>query len=124
MGRSIGPSFYDIAQRYPENRPNLTLLARRIRAGSTGVWGKTPMPTHMELTSEQSESIASWILEKGLDPDLNYLAGTKGTFMTRDVNGANKNGLYLLTASYLDHGQKPDSANRLKGVDQVLIYQK
>ena len=37
-------------------------LARKIREGSVGVWGRTLMPRHPQITQEQAVQMAQWLL--------------------------------------------------------------
>jgi cytochrome c len=55
--KSIGPSFYEINKRYSNIKTNKELLEKHIREGSTGVWGTVTMPTHQELTREETQKM-------------------------------------------------------------------
>ena len=60
--RYVGPSFRQIAARY-QDRPNAAAyLARKIREGSVGEWGRTVMPRHPQVTEVQAHAMASWVL--------------------------------------------------------------
>src|SRR5579872_3804512 len=39
-GRSLGPSFYEIAKRYAFSPANTDTLTRRVKDGSSGTWGR------------------------------------------------------------------------------------
>jgi cytochrome c len=121
--KSIGPSFYDINKRYPATQINTDSLVKRIRTGSTSIWGKEKMPSHAELTSEEIKSTVQWILKHAADPDVNYYIGTEGAFHTRPLV-AGKKGAYILAASYTDHGPKTGTGKRIKGQDVVVIRSK
>ncbi|MGN1056315.1 MAG: c-type cytochrome [Comamonas sp.] len=58
----VGPSFLQIADTYRDQPDAQAYLARKIREGSVGVWGKTIMPRHPQVTQEQAEGMADWIL--------------------------------------------------------------
>ena len=60
--RYVGPSFRQIADRYREQPDAADYLARKIREGSVGVWGRTVMPRHPQLTEAQSSDMARWLL--------------------------------------------------------------
>lgn len=118
----IGPSFYDIAQKYAANQANITLVAKRVKDGSVGVWGKVPMPTHPELTLQQAQTIVEWLMHNATDAETGYYVGTAGTFKLKAPVKASPNGGYLLTASYIDHSLKTDSTKpRLQGSDAVFV---
>lgn len=60
--RYVGPSFRQIADRYRAQPDAATYLARKIREGSVGVWGRTVMPRHPQVTEAQSSDMARWLL--------------------------------------------------------------
>ena len=60
--RYVGPSFRQIADRYREQPDAADYLARKIREGSVGVWGRTVMPRHPQVTEAQSSDMARWLL--------------------------------------------------------------
>lgn len=60
--RYVGPSFRQIADRYREQPDAANYLARKIREGSVGVWGRTVMPRHPQVTEAQSLDMARWLL--------------------------------------------------------------
>jgi|SRR5665213_2038777 len=117
--KSIGPSFYEISKRYPVTAANTDSLVKRIRMGSSEAWGKEKMPAHPELTREEIKATASWILKHAADPGIDYYIGATGTFRIK------KTGMYRLTATYLDHGQKnAPGKQRLQGHDVIYINNK
>lgn len=119
--KAIGPSFYEISTRYPAIAANIDLLVKRIREGSTGVWGKETMPTHPELTTEETKAAVQWMLKNGADPNVSYYIGLTGSFRIKAPVVPNKKGAYILTASYTDHGLKNAMGKHLKGQDVVVI---
>jgi cytochrome c len=119
--KGIGPSFYDIVQKYPVTPENIAAVAKRVKDGSTGIWGKVAMPTHPELTGDQAQTIVDWILHYSAAPGTDYYIGAQGVFKLKQPADATAKGVYLLTATYIDHGLKPDSANRLEGSDMMLV---
>ena len=121
-GKAIGPSFYDIGKKYPATKPNIDTLIKHIKDGSSGTWGKEKMPTHTELTAEEIKTTVQWILKHATDPDFNYFIGLNGSFRIKQPVNPKPNSVYLLTASYLDHGLKnAPGTQRLKGEDVVVI---
>jgi len=121
--RSIGPSFYAIRKKYAPTTSNITLLSKRIRYGSAGIWGKTTMPTHPELTKRETQDIVKWMLQNGANPEINYYTGLDGSFRIHSLPATRRKGAYILTAIYIDHGLKDDPLKqRLKGQDVVIIH--
>lgn len=116
--KSIGPSFYEINKKYPATKANIDTLIKRIREGSSGIWGgKEKMPTHHELTIPETKSAVLWILKNATDPNASYYTGIEGFF--RIATGAK--GTYILTASYTDHGLKDVPGKRLRATDVVTM---
>jgi len=101
----IGPSYDLVAQRYRGQSNAVDSLAKKIINGSTGTWGDLKMPPHPDLKIEQVKEIVRWILKNNDDPDQNYIAGIEGAFRTKEKPKDPK-GVYVLTASYTDHGAK------------------
>ena len=60
--RYVGPSFRQIAARYQDRPDAAAYLARKIREGSVGEWGRTVMPRHPQVTEVQAHAMASWVL--------------------------------------------------------------
>lgn len=58
----IGPSYAQIALKYPANSKNITLLANRIIKGSKGIWGTIPMTAHAKLPKADAEEMVKYIL--------------------------------------------------------------
>ncbi len=119
----IGPTFTDINKRYKPTASNMVLLAKRIREGSTGVWGNVPMPTHPELTNAQIQNMVTWIMENASGTNVHYYIGTQGIFSLKAPSKNYQGGAYILTASYTDHGIE-NKGERLKGQDVIIIHKK
>ncbi|MEP6597324.1 MAG: c-type cytochrome [Ginsengibacter sp.] len=120
--KSVGPSFYDINKKYPATTSNIALLVKNIREGSTGVWGKVSMPTHPELTKEETQDIVQWMFQNAADTSTNYFIGTEGSFRIKPPAGSQQKATYMLTASYPDHGVNDASKQHLKGQDIIIIH--
>ena len=60
--RYVGPSFRQIAARYQDRPDAAAYLARKIREGSVGEWGRTVMPRHPQVTEVQAHAMALWVL--------------------------------------------------------------
>jgi cytochrome c len=58
----IGPSYVDVAAKYPSTDENITLLAGKILKGGKGVWGNVPMTPHPKLTEDEAKTIVKYIL--------------------------------------------------------------
>lgn len=60
--RYVGPSFRQIAARYQDRPDAAAYLARKIREGSVGEWGRVVMPRHPQVTEVQAQAMALWVL--------------------------------------------------------------
>lgn len=58
----VGPSLVEIAQRYQGRSDAQAYLTGKIREGSVGVWGRTIMPRHPQLSEAQALEMAQWIM--------------------------------------------------------------
>jgi cytochrome c len=58
----VGPSFIDIANKYPANAKNVNSLADKIIKGGVGVWGSIPMAAHVGYDKEDAKTIVKYIL--------------------------------------------------------------
>lgn len=61
-GKSLGPSFVDIANKYEVNEGNIANLAHGIRNGSKGIWGDAQMIPHQNVTPNDAQAMAKYIL--------------------------------------------------------------
>jgi len=114
--QSLGPSFFEIAKRYPATVANTDTLINRIRNGSAGIWGRTEkMPSHPELSATAIRSTVRWIFQNAARPDRAWYIGTTGLLHF------SKSGAYTLTATYTDHGTKDQPAHRLTGADRIIV---
>lgn len=60
--RAKGPSFSDIAKRYPFQKAFIELLSRKIILGGSGTWGYPVMSAHPRLSEAEAQSMVTYIL--------------------------------------------------------------
>ena len=58
----IGPAHADVAKKYEFTQANITLLAGKIIKGGSGVWGEIPMTAHPDLSEQDAEKMAMYVL--------------------------------------------------------------
>ena len=58
----IGPSHTDVAKKYEFTQGNITLLAGKIIKGGSGVWGEIPMTAHPDISQQDAEKMAMYVL--------------------------------------------------------------
>ncbi len=58
----LGPAFKNVAAKYADEAGADAKLAQKIREGSGGVWGSTPMPPQAQVNEAEALTLARWIL--------------------------------------------------------------
>lgn len=120
----IGPSFDLIAKRYPDNEASVEFLAKKVLTGAAGTWGNVQMPPHPDLKIEQAREMVAWILKNNADRDRSFAVGLEGAFRTREKpDNASGTGIYVLTASYTDHGPKDTPQRGKQGQHTIVLKQ-
>jgi cytochrome c len=59
---SVGPSFKDIATRYPVQRVYIDMLAQKVVSGGSGSWGRAVMSSHPKVPLDEAKIMVSYIL--------------------------------------------------------------
>ncbi len=59
-----GPSFKSIATRYAGDPGADARLATKVREGSVGAWGPSPMPPQAQVSDAEARTLVRWILEQ------------------------------------------------------------
>ena len=61
----IGPAFRDVAARYSGRADAVTMLARQVRSGSTGVWGTAAMVPNdpAKISDADLKAVLTWVLK-------------------------------------------------------------
>lgn len=60
--KMVGPSYADVAKKYAGEKGAAKVLAAKIKAGGTGVWGQVPMPPNPNVSDADTQALAKWIL--------------------------------------------------------------
>jgi cytochrome c len=58
----VGPSFKAVANKYRGQADATDKLAKKIRAGGSGVWGAMPMPAHPQISDVDAKKLAAYVL--------------------------------------------------------------
>jgi cytochrome c len=99
----IGPALMDIAAKYRGQAGAVEASAKRVREGSTNVWGPIPMLPHPQHTTDEVAIMLRWVF--GLEK------GKGGPVLQRGIAGevtapkADRSGLFILEATYTDAGR-------------------
>jgi cytochrome c len=120
QGKLIGPSFYEIGQRYNSSgEADRDTLINRIKNGSSGIWGEQVMPSHPELNSDEIAAMLRWINEFASLDAVRYYHGLEGTIELRPGPHSKPDGVFVLTSGYRDHGI--GGKDRKVGQDQIVL---
>lgn len=118
----IGPSFDTIVKRYGNNSASVKMLADRVLKGSKLVWSPVEMPPHPELKAGEATEIIRWIMNNSAYPNTDYLVGLEGAFRTKAKPQKNAGkAVYILTASYTDHGLAELLKQQKQGRHTVIL---
>ena len=115
-----GPSYIDIAKKYTSD--DTAYLISRIIKGGSGVWGETMMAAHPQLKPDEVQKIVNYILS--LKPNTESpkeLLPVAGTIEFKEHVNSEKNGMYVLMASYLDKGYEGQPETMLSAREQVIF---
>jgi cytochrome c len=108
--KSVGPSYFDIAQKYIHDAAALNRLASKVISGGVGVWGEHAMAAHPQLSQQDAEKMVKYILSVGQKQSATQQLPLKGTYIARVPAGEKGQGGYLLRASYTDKGNGTSSS--------------
>ncbi|NMV37767.1 c-type cytochrome [Ralstonia insidiosa] len=61
----VGPAFVDVAAKYKGDADAPARLAKKVREGGKGVWGRIPMPPHPNLNEDEAKQLVAWVLSAG-----------------------------------------------------------
>jgi cytochrome c len=101
--KSIGPAYIDVARRYHDSTVTAR-LARKVREGGTGVWGRVVMPAHPTLTEEQSTAMVNYILSLADQQTTGPSLPASGSYIPPAAYGDAPKGVLMLRAEYTDRG--------------------
>lgn len=60
--RKYGPTFKEVAAKYANDSKAAAKLARKIRAGGSGVWGQDVMPPQPQVSQADAMALAKYVL--------------------------------------------------------------
>ena len=114
------PTYESRALKYQKTPDVFKKIGSKIINGSKGVWGDSQMmPSHPDLSANESIEIARWIIKHGPDMDFDIRVGLKGVLQFPSNTKTREHGKYILIASYMDHGINGKDIK--EGKDVVLL---
>lgn len=66
--RKYGPTFKEVAAKYANDSKAAAKLARKIRAGGSGVWGQDVMPPQPQVSQADALILAKYVLSLNTSP--------------------------------------------------------
>jgi cytochrome c len=58
----VGPAYVDVAAKYKADKDAVAKLSKKVKEGSTGVWGPIPMPPNAATSEADIKELVTWIL--------------------------------------------------------------
>ncbi len=58
----VGPAYVEVAAKYKDDKNAVPMLAKKVKDGSTGVWGPIPMPPNSTVSQADITDLVTWIL--------------------------------------------------------------
>ena len=58
----VGPAYVDVAAKYKNDKNAVAMLSKKVKEGSTGVWGQIPMPPHAAAPMADITELVTWIM--------------------------------------------------------------
>lgn len=58
----VGPSYQEVAQKRAGEEGALAMLTEKIQKGGSGVYGPVPMPPNPQVTADEANQLAQWVL--------------------------------------------------------------
>ena len=58
----VGPAYRDVAAKYAKDKDAVKKLAEKIVKGGSGVWGPVPMPANSQVSPDEAETLAKWVM--------------------------------------------------------------
>lgn len=116
--RIVGPSLNEIAARARGVTGAIEAAMKRVREGSSGVWGATAMLPHPQHGDEELRAMVSWILSleergpprfvaPGLSGEVPVPASSPISSPISSLESASPGGTWVFEASYTDGGGGP-----------------
>ena len=59
----VGPAYKDVAAKYKGQADAVEKLAKKVKAGGSGVWGPVPMPANAAISEADAKAVVKWILD-------------------------------------------------------------
>jgi cytochrome c len=58
----VGPAYLKVSEKYRGDKDAVAMLVQSIQFGSSGKWGRIPMPAHSSLSQDDLKTLATYVL--------------------------------------------------------------
>lgn len=58
----VGPAYVEVAAKYKGDKDAVAKLSKKVKDGSTGVWGPIPMPPNAAVAPADITELVTWIM--------------------------------------------------------------
>jgi len=58
----VGPAYVEVAAKYRADKDAVAKLSKKVKEGSTGVWGPIPMPPNAATSEADIKELVAWIM--------------------------------------------------------------
>jgi cytochrome c len=58
----VGPAYKEVKAKYEKDEKAVAMLTEKIMKGGKGNWGQIPMPPNPQVSKEEAEKLAKWVL--------------------------------------------------------------
>jgi cytochrome c len=94
---SVGPSYFDVALKYRDQKDAAETLKNKLKTGGAGVWGEIPMPPQVALKPADADKLIAAIL--ALSNGNTQTSGTlEGTLQLAPQNNLEPGGAWEISA--------------------------
>ena len=60
----VGPAYKEVAAKYKGDKNAEAMLIDKVKKGSSGVWGPTPMPPNVLVSDADVKTLVEWVLSQ------------------------------------------------------------
>ncbi|TBX26504.1 PQQ-dependent sugar dehydrogenase [Jiulongibacter sediminis] len=113
--KSIGPSYAEVAERYPNTPKNRAYLIEKVINGGSGVWGEHGMSAHPDLSRADAARMVDFILNMNSTASRLPLSGS----VNAAIPDYEESGSFVLRAAYKDRGAS--NVKPLLGEEMIVL---
>lgn len=109
--KSVGPSYWAIAERYQKEPGTIKKLAAKVISGGSGVWGEHAMSAHPQLSAQEASQMVAYVLSVKDEQKSSNSVLPAGVITPDKSYGK---GAYILSVTYEDKARMGVGSNLVK----------